>query len=252
MISKAQVKFIRLLHQKKYRSSNLLFIAEGSKIAVDIINSRLKVHKIYATAAWLAENKDILELYQDIETNEVAPEEMEKMSALDTAQDVLLLVGIPEYKKSNHDKEAKIILVADSIRDPGNLGTIVRICDWYGIDQLFCSEDCAEIYNPKTVRATMGSIGRVEVVYTDIKGLIETNKTHKSYAATLDGHINVHKISKADPVLLVIGNEAHGVSEEIISLCDDTIMIPRIGKAESLNASIATAVLVDNLSRIGN
>ena len=252
MISKAQVKFIRLLHQKKYRSSNLLFIAEGSKIAVDIINSRLKVHKIYATAAWLAENKHIQEQYKDIEANEVTTEEMEKMSALDTAQDVLLLVGIPEYKKSNHDKEAKIILVADSIRDPGNLGTIVRICDWYGITQLFCSEDCAEIYNPKTVRATMGSIGRVVVIYTDIIGFVENNKTHKSYAATLDGHVNVHKLTEAEPVLLVIGNEAHGVSDEIISLCDDTIMIPRIGGAESLNASIATAVLVDNFIRISS
>jgi len=252
MISKAQVKFIRLLHQKKYRSSNLLFIAEGSKIAVDILDSRLKVHKIYATAAWLAENKHILEQHEGIEANEVMPEEMEKISALDTPQDVLMLVAIPESKKISADDKAKIMLVADSIRDPGNLGTIVRICDWYGIEQLFCSEDCAEIYNPKTVRATMGSIGRVEVVYTDIKGLIENNKTYKSYAATLNGHINVHKINKTGPVMLVIGNEAHGVSEEILSLCDDTIMIPRIGGAESLNASIATAVLVDNLIRIGN
>ena len=252
MISKAQVKFIRLLHQKKYRSSHLLFLAEGSKIAVDIIDSALKVHKIYATAAWLTENKDILEQHQDIEANEVTPEEMEKISALDTPQDVLLLVYIPESKNTGVDKDAKIILVADSIRDPGNLGTIVRICDWYGIKQFFCSEDCAEIYNPKTVRATMGSIGRVEVVYTDIKELIGNDKTHKSYAATLDGNVNVHKIDKAEPVLLVIGNEAHGVSEEIVSLCDDTIMIPRFGNAESLNASIATAVLVDNLIRIGN
>ncbi len=250
MISKAQVKFIRLLHQKKYRSSHLLFIAEGSKIAVDILDSALKVHKIYATATWLAENKHILENHKDIEANEVIPEEMEKISALDTPQDVLLLVQIPESHTIRTDNHAKIILVADSIRDPGNLGTIVRICDWYGIKQLFCSEDCAEIYNPKTVRATMGSIGRVEVIYMDIKELIRDSKSHKSYAATLDGNINVHKLSKAEPVLLVIGNEARGVSEGIVSLCDDTIMIPRIGKAESLNASIATAVLVDNLVRI--
>ena len=98
----------------------------------------------------------------------------------------------------------------------------------------------------------MGSIGRVEVVYTDIKELIRNSKLHKSYAATLEGNINVHELVKAEPVLLVIGNEARGVSEEIVSICDDTIMIPKIGKAESLNASIATAVLVDNLIRIGN
>jgi TrmH family RNA methyltransferase len=250
MISKAQVKFIRLLHQKKYRSSHLLFIAEGSKIAVDIIDSRLKVHKIYATAAWLIENKDILENHPDIEANEVSADEMEKISALDTPQDVLLVIGIPESNTISIDDKAKIILVADSIRDPGNLGTIVRICDWYGIKQLFCSEDCAEIYNPKTVRATMGSIGRVEVFYTDIKEMIHAQKGRKRYAATLNGNINVHKLNNGEPVLLIIGNEAHGVSEEIISLCDDTIMIPRIGKAESLNASIATAVLVDNLVRI--
>src|SRR6185437_3842550 len=165
---------------------------------------------------------------------------------LDTPQDVLLLVQIPEPGKILPEKNAKIILVAASIRDPGNLGTIVRICDWYGIGQLFCSEDCAEIYNPKTVRATMGSIARVEVVYSDIKELIGININRKRYAATLDGNLNVHKLNSIGPVLLVIGNEAHGVSDEIVSLCDDTIMIPRIGKAESLNASIATAVLVDN------
>jgi len=252
MISKAQVKFIRLLHQKKYRSSHLLFIAEGAKIAVDILGSALKVHKIYATAEWLDENKHIVQIHQEVEANEVTREDIEKISALDTPQDVLLLVQIPEPKNMKVDKESKIILVADSIRDPGNLGTIVRICDWYGIHKLFCSEDCAEIYNPKTVRATMGSIGRVEVVYTDIKELIQAQKERKRYAATLDGHVNVHKLKSIYPVLLVIGNEAHGVNEEIVSLCDDTIMIPRIGKAESLNASIATAVLVDNLIRIGD
>ena len=250
MISKAQVKFIRLLHQKKYRSSHLLFIAEGSKIAFDILDSGLKVHKIYATSEWLVENKHITALQKKVGTNEVTPGEMEKISALDTPQDVLLLVQIPESGGIKVDDKAKIILVADSIRDPGNLGTIVRICDWYGIVQLFCSEDCAEIYNPKTVRATMGSIARVQVIYTDTKELIQAQKGRKRYAATLDGHVNVHKLNKAEPVLLVIGNEAHGVSEEIVSLCDDTIMIPRIGKAESLNASIATAVLVDNLVRI--
>ena len=249
MISKAQVKFIRLLHQKKYRQLHLLFIAEGSKIAIDILESALKVHKIYATAEWLAENKHILQRHKDTEATEVSEEEMLKISTLDAPQDVLLLVHIPEDHKNQVDPDSTIILAADSIRDPGNLGTIVRICDWYGINTLFCSEDCAEIYNPKTVRATMGSVARVEVIYTDIKQLMLDHKTYKSYAATLGGHINIHTATISEPVLLIIGNEARGVSEEILAICDDTIMIPRFGKAESLNASIATAVLVDNLVR---
>ncbi len=249
MISKAQVKFIRLLHQKKYRQLHLLFIAEGSKIAIDILESALKVHKIYATTEWLAENKHILQRHKDIEAMDVSEEEMLKISSLDTPQEVLLLVHIPEKISQNTSSSPKILLAADSIRDPGNLGTIVRICDWYGISQLYCSDDCAEIYNPKTVRATMGSIARVEVIYTDIRQLIMDHKTHKSYAATLDGNVNIHKLTIPEPVLLIIGNEARGVSEEIIKTCDDTIMIPRYGKAESLNASIATAVLIDNLIR---
>ena len=250
MISKAQVKFIRLLHQKKYRRLHLLFIAEGSKIAIDILESALKVHKIYATAQWLSENKHILQHHKDTEATEVSEEEMLKISSLDTPQDVLLLVQIPETVYKNTGADIRIIVAADSIRDPGNLGTIVRICDWYGISRLYCSDDCAEIYNPKTVRATMGSIARVEVIYTDIKELIRAHKTHKSFAATLDGHINIHSLNISEPVLLVIGNEARGVSEEILAICDDTISIPRYGNAESLNASIATAVLVDNLVRI--
>jgi TrmH family RNA methyltransferase len=249
MISKAQVKFIRLLHQKKYRKAHLMFIAEGTKIAHDILNSPLKVDKIYATAAWLAKNTAICAKHSNTEINEVSQDELEKISTLSTPQEVLLLVHIPVVEP-DIEINGDVSLAVESIRDPGNLGTIIRICDWYGINRLFCSDDCADAYNPKTVQATMGSIARVEVVYTSLSELIKKNKGVKSYAATLRGNLNVHTSSVPGPALLIIGNEAHGISEELLSCTDDTIMIPRFGEAESLNASIAAAVLVDNMIRL--
>jgi len=249
MISKAQVKFIALLNQKKYRRKHLMFVAEGTKIAHDILKSSLKVHNLYATPQWLAKNTSLYANNKLVEINGVSEDEMSKISGLTTAQDVLLLVQMPDPITDVKIND-KIALAIESIRDPGNLGTIIRICDWYGINQLFCSDDCADAYNPKTVQATMGSIARVEVIYTSLKELIGQNKERKCYMATLDGKLNIHSAMIKPPVLLVIGNEARGISDEILSVADNTVMIPRFGKAESLNASVAAAVLIDNLKRV--
>jgi RNA methyltransferase, TrmH family len=248
MISKAQIKFIRSLDQKKFRRKHLLFIAEGAKVAHEILISPLKVYKIYATAQWLTENKLIYSHKTDVEVEEVSREDLEKISGFTTPQEVLLLVSIPEISGTPEIKD-QIALAVESIRDPGNLGTMIRICDWYGMHQLFCSDDCADAYNPKTIQASMGSIARVEVVYTDLKELIRNNSGHITYAATLDGALDAHHLENEGPVLLIIGNEAHGISSELLSCVTDTIRIPRFGQAESLNASIAAAVLVDNLVR---
>jgi len=225
-----------------------MFVAEGAKIAHDILKSSLKVRNLYATPLWLSKNTALYTNNKGLEVNEVSEEEMQKISGLTTPQDVLLLVQMPEETDDLVIK-GPLALAVESIRDPGNLGTIIRICDWYGIDRLYCSIDCADAYNPKTVQATMGSIARVEVIYTDLDVLIDRNKTHKSYAATLDGKINVHKMNASGPALLVIGNEAHGISKELLNAISETIMVPGYGQAESLNASIAAAVLVDNLIR---
>lgn len=238
-----------MLNQKKYRRKHLMFVAEGAKIAHDILKSSLKVRNLYATSQWLAKNTSLYINNKLIEINEVTIDEMSRLSGLTTAQDVLLLVEMP-LATNEITINGEIAIAVESIRDPGNLGTIIRICDWYGILQLFCSEDCADVYNSKTVQATMGSIARVEIVYTSLPELIKKHKTYKSYAATLHGNLNIHKAKISQKALLVIGNEAHGISEELLSIIDETIMIPRFGEAESLNASIATAVLVDNLKRM--
>ena len=249
MISKASVKLIRSLDQKKFRGKYHLFIAEGSKTAHEILNSRLKVHKIYATEGWIAKNNSLIADKEGIELNEVSETELQGISSLTTPQEVLLLVEIPEYDPET-EIEGPISLAVENINNPGNLGAIIRICDWYGISRLFCSEDCADAYNPKTVQATMGSIARVAVIYTDLEELISQNKGRKSYAATIDGNLNIHKAAIKAPALLLIGNESHGISGELLDLCDDTVSIPRLGQAESLNASVAAAILVDNLVRM--
>lgn len=248
MISKAQVKLIRSLDQKKFRVNYHLFIAEGSKTAHEILNSRLKVHKIYATNNWIAENNSLIADKEDIEVNEVNSNEMQSISSLSTPQEVLLLVEIP-LQPAKIEITGQISLALDNINNPGNLGTIIRICDWYGINQLFCSENCADAYNSKTVQATMGSIARVDVTYTNLEELIKNHKNLRTYAATIHGNLNIHKDRIKTPALLVIGSESHGISRELLNLCEDTVSIPRLGKAESLNASVATAILVDNMVR---
>ncbi|HAT64008.1 MAG TPA: RNA methyltransferase [Flavobacteriaceae bacterium] len=238
LISKSEIKLITSLQQKKYRNKHGLFIAEGKKIISDLISGGVKLHSLFATE----DKSEISESFQTI-----SEDELNKISALKNANGVLAVFEIPSETTI---KTEGLQLVLDSVRDPGNLGTIIRLCDWFGVSQLICSLDTVDCYNPKVVQATMGSIARVSVLYTDLKPILKEIEL-PIYTAVMDGS-DVYSEVLPKNALLVMGNEANGVSEEILQLAKYRITIPNFSKnnaAESLNVATATGILLSEFRR---
>jgi TrmH family RNA methyltransferase len=245
MLGKAKAKYIQSLGQKKHRDEDGLFIAEGPKIVAELLQSSPQnVKEVYSVKEWLKENEGHPQKKIFVEVSE---EELEKLSQLKTPHQVVAVV-----KKFDAEKDiavkGKISLVLDAIQDPGNLGTIIRIADWFGVSQIICSNDCADMYNPKVVQATMGSIARVKVFYTDVEDWLKQQKDIRVYAAMLGGK-DVTKMNGLKEGLIIIGNESKGISEEILALVNEKITIPGKGQAESLNAAVAAGII---LSRTTN
>lgn len=248
MISKSQIKLITSLQQKKYRVKTGLFVAEGPKIIQDFLVSGLKMHSLYVTD----ESHDLAETFRTSfgfseVIVQVSSTELQKISALKTANTMLAVFHQPKEKDAS---EKGLIVALDMVRDPGNLGTIIRLCDWFGVSQLICSNDTVDCFNPKVVQATMGSIARVSVVYLDLLSYVQSAKL-PVYAAVMDG-INVYASQLPKEALLVMGNEANGISPEIASHIQHKITIPNFGAehaAESLNVATATSILLSEFRR---
>lgn len=249
MISKNKIKYIRSLEHKKNRNNEDLFIAEGPKIVGDLL-PYIPVTLIAATTQWIEEHKNIL---SDIEIIEVSDEELGKISLMRHPQQVLAV-----FRKRKHNMDITNIgeclsIVLDGVQDPGNLGTIVRIADWFGISTIFCSEDTADIYNPKAIQSTMGSIARVNVVYTDIEKLIEKLPDNfPVYGTLLDGK-NIYEQKLSSTGLIVMGNEGKGISEKIRNKITDKLYIPNFPQdketTDSLNVAVATAIVCSEFRR---
>jgi TrmH family RNA methyltransferase len=244
MISKSEAKYIQSLGHKKPREEAGVFIAEGPKLLHELLTSaQVKIRHIYATAAWIENNQ----IYtKEIPITEVSDEALKKISHMTTPHEVLAVVEKMHWGDHLSVKN-KITLALDTIQDPGNLGTIIRTADWFGVEQMVCSPDCADLYNPKVVQATMGSIVRVKVFYRNLAEWLALQKKEvRMYAAVLDGK-DMAAIGKLQEGILVIGNESKGIREEILKQTDVKITIPKKGKAESLNAAVATGVLLSRL-----
>ena len=244
MISKNQVKYIQSLGQKKSRDAENKFVAEGPKIVDELLNAKnCRVVQVLALKEWIEHNPG-KDHYAEI--IEITGDELKKISQLSTPNQVLAVV-----EKIKWDNEpvikGKISLVLDSIQDPGNMGTIIRIADWFGIENIICSNNCTDIYNPKVVQSTMGSITRVRVEYTDLSSWLKENNEVRTYAAALNGR-DISKMEKLNEGIIVIGNESKGISEEIMNLINVQITIPGKGKAESLNAAVATGIILSHLA----
>ena len=239
MITKAQVKHIHSLEDKKYRYKCNEFVVEGEKMLQELINSSLAINCIYATKDWIEKNQKI----KNIHIEEVQAYELEKMSSLSTPNLALATVQIPA-KEAVSPKG--ISLVLDRIQDPGNLGSIIRIADWFGIDTVYCSEDTVDVFNTKVVQASMGSVFRIKTQYVNIEELLKTNNQIPSYAAILNGE-NICAHNSIQKGFIIIGNESKGVSPSIINLSTHKISIQRKGQAESLNAAIATGIICHSL-----
>jgi len=242
MLSKSQVKYIQSLGQKKCRDEEGLFIAEGPKIAAELLAEKnCTIKRVYATVDWINENKTII----TPAITEITIEELEKISQLKTPNQVLLIAEKIKWKGEQQIKNT-VSLALDTIQDPGNMGTIIRLADWYGVKQITCSSDCADVYNPKVVQASMGSITRVRVEYTELPDWFKQNKGVRTYAATLEGK-DITKMEKLSEGIIIIGNESKGIKEEILREVNTRITIPGKGKAESLNAAVATGIILSHL-----
>ena len=239
MVGKSQIKYIRSLQQKKYRKATGLFVAEGVKLVDELLKAGFKPQFLYTThPEILPEQAPSFEVIREAD--------LIRMSGLRSPNKVLAVFPIPEPATITLDAW---ILALDGVSDPGNLGTIIRLCDWFGIRQIVCSEETADCYNPKVLQATMGSIARVNVVYTPLVPLLRSAGL-PLYGAYMEGE-KVYGVSWPEKGILVMGNEAHGISEGVGELIQTRVSIPQYGEdtAESLNVATATAVLLNELRR---
>ncbi len=248
MISKNQIKFIKSLHNKKNREEEKLFIVEGIKSVCDLLITKPNIIKyLYATENFIIENADKLKNVE-ITAEVVKKSELEHISGLSSANETLAVCKYFEDNSVTVNFKSQISFYLDNIRDPGNLGTIMRICSWFGIPDLFCSPGTVELYNSKCIQASMGAFLRVNVHYLPITELITTNKIDLVYATLLKGD-SIYK-EKITGGLIVIGNEANGISEEVIKVCNKQITIPSADlSTESLNAAIASSIIASEYFR---
>ena len=240
MVSKNQIKLITSLQQKKYRFANQLFFAEGIKVIQELVESNFELEHLYTT-------QDDFKAVPILKRTLIGESDLKKISALATPNTCLAVFKMPTEKKIT---ENGLILALDSIRDPGNLGTILRLCDWFGISQMICSKETVDIYNPKVIQATMGSIARVNVNYIDLQGFI--GKTKLPVFGTFMEGDNIYKSKLPQEGIIIMGNEANGISNELEKLAKNKLTIPRFGnlqKTESLNVATATAIILSEFRR---
>jgi len=245
MLSKSQINLLKSLQHKKFRREHGFFLVEGHKSIIEFINSDYQVDTVYHISAF---DPKVLKLSQKINLCEISVTELEKISSLKTPQDVVALVRMPQWPiLEQSDLQGKFSLVLDGIQDPGNLGTIIRIADWFGMEHVICSEDTVDVYNPKVIQASMGSLARVRVHYINLYELLSSIHL-PVFGALLDGK-NIYDVDFGTGGLVVMGNEGNGIRPEIQKLVSQAVTIPRVGKAESLNVAIATAIFCSEISR---
>jgi TrmH family RNA methyltransferase len=239
-ISKNQVKVITSLSQKKYRQKHKLFIAEGIKVVNELLNSSFEIDSLFAVDNFIT----------DVSVDKIiriSEKDLQKISNLKTPNKVLGIFKIPDEIPLQING---VTIALDAINDPGNLGTIIRLCDWFGVSQLVCSKETVDCYNQKVVQASMGSLTRVSIIYTDLETYL--HETHlPTFIADMDGE-NIYKTTLPKEAILIMGNEANGVSDEIKALIKNKISIPRFGetqRTESLNVATATAILLSEFKR---
>jgi RNA methyltransferase, TrmH family len=244
MLSKNQVKYLHSLRLAKFRGQDQVFIAEGVKLIDDLLHSEFRIRDIYATEDWIKARLKIVQS-KKIVFREITEEELGRISNLVSPNEALAVVEIPKKEIPGPEKPGKIVLMLDRIQDPGNLGTIIRTADWFGIRDIFCSAGTVELYNPKVVQATMGSICRVNVYYADLKDIIQQfGPSRRIYGTTMDGE-NIYTAALEYPAAIVIGNESKGISEDLFALLTKKLgILSASSGAESLNASVAAGIVM--------
>lgn len=241
MLTKLKIKYIQSLGHKKFRDEEGVFIAEGPKLVAELLQECPdRITELYALPEWMAQKPA-----GGPEPVAIQAQELERISQLATPNQVLAVVK--QFDTPDEiPARGQLVLALDTIQDPGNLGTIIRIADWFGISRIVCSRDCADCYNPKVVQSTMGSISRVGILYTDLEKWLAQEGQPVIYAAALEGQA-VNLTGHVKEGVLVIGNESKGISPAVFEKVTRRITIPRIGRAESLNAAVATGILLSHM-----
>jgi len=251
MLTKHQVKYIQSLNEKKYRNEVGVFVAEGPKIINELLAAgSVEPVLLYATGQWLQLNKAINDKFSSVELYEVTLSELERLSFLSTPNLVLGVFSQPVFADTSGLKD-NIILLLDGIQDPGNFGTMVRIADWFGINRVVAGLDCADVFNPKVIQATMGSIARVPVAHEDLATFIREHNSIPVFAASLAGR-PLHESGKIKEGMLLIGNESRGIKEDLMKLAHHRITISGRGHAESLNAAVAAGIILSHIVDVNN
>ena len=243
LITKTQVKYIQSLRHKKFRDAEGVFVVEGPKLTGELIAaSNMRPRQVYALPEWI----ERLPPGAAKETvTAVGQSELERLSALPTPNQVVAVFEKPVF--GDQDYGTGIHLVLDSIQDPGNLGTMVRLADWFGVRSMVCTPDSADVYGPKAVQSTMGSIGRVPVWYGDPLVALRQGRGQPIYAAVLEGE-NLYRMGRLDRGFIVVGNESKGVGSVLLEAATRLVTVPRIGQAESLNAAVAAGIILSHLA----
>ncbi len=245
MLSKAQISLIASLQHKKFRNQQQMFVVEGIKSVLEFANSNYKIQKIYATAEAAAK---LGKIPQNIKLEELSEIELSKISQLKNPQGALALVELPDHTAFNPDLLTnKHSLVLDDVQDPGNLGTIIRTAEWFGIEYIICSIGTVDCYNPKVVQATMGSLSRVKIHYVDLEDFLQKTEL-PIFGALLTGE-SIYNTDFKRTGLILMGNEGNGIRDSLLSRIDHAVTIPRIGQAESLNVAIATTLFCSEIAR---
>lgn len=244
LVTKSQVKYIQSLGHKKFRDTEAVFVAEGPKIVEELLCvPAIRCRQVYALKEWMSAT----DLAVTVPVQEVGEAELERLSGLSTPNRVLALFEKPSFPPPDFNRGITVVL--DGIQDPGNLGTIIRIADWFGLSRVLCTGDSADAFNAKAIQSTMGSIGRVQVIYDDPAGIMQQYPDLPVYAAVLGGKelYGIHRTAKG---WLVIGNESKGIRPGLMELATHRITIPGSGKAESLNAAVATGIILSHLASL--
>ena len=252
MISKNKIKFIRSLERKKARKEQGVFVVEGPKNVADMMPA-FKCVYVAATKKWLCSNENVL---KGVEHDEISQEELRKVSFQEHPQQVIAVFSLPDYVLDLSSAKKQIILALDDIQNPGNLGTIIRIADWFGINDIICSQATADAFSPKTVQAAMGSIARVRIHYADLKEILKDIQPDiPVYGTFLDGD-DIYQKQLGTSGIIVMGNEGNGISDEIRQLVTEKLTISHYNKTgehpDSLNVAIATAIVCAEFRRKGN
>ncbi len=255
-ITTAQIKYIQSLQLKKFRDAHGVFIAEGEKIVIELLESDFQIEMLCALPEWIEHHKT--KIPEGLPCHEASQKQLERISNLKTPNKVLAVVSKPAYGLHDIRFDNDTVLMLDKLQDPGNLGTIIRTADWFGIRHIICSPDTADIYNPKVIQATMGSFIRLKVHYAALTDVLkDLPEEFPVYGAFLEG-TNLFKTSLSLPAVLIIGNESQGISTEVASFVNRKVMIPRgdtgsdlSGKpgAESLNAAMAAGIMMAYFSQ---